>query len=325
MGKNAIVSWNAKKNEFIKRDLLFFDNLYYDTQIHNLRFTLLSNITRTMSYDPPILKKIQANVDYLTSKGILKEFQLSKIKTSKEKVYFNNNIDFENALKSVREYDNVHTKFIEEYEQVISGLKKNYTKHYLDFINLSSKFEQVAEYHSRVSSCILAQKDSANSFIPICDEDTFSGLSQEKEHSIIYITISHFPVPNENYSIQDVIDFRNDSDNRRRYLGLINWLNGVVNSSMNINQINEQLEYFTVEFEHKMKLAKESYNYGKLMIVATLPLSIAEHLLKLEWSKIPQSIIQIRQNKLKLLMAEGSATGKEIAYIHFANEKFKIS
>ncbi|WP_375558663.1 hypothetical protein ACE193_12995 [Bernardetia sp. OM2101] len=321
MSKYAVINWNAEKLKSVKRDILFFENVYYDSFFFKLRIDLMINVAKLMKHEPVIIDEIQANIDFLEQQEILKKFDMREIKEGKVKLTQFSEEEHRRTLQAVTDYDKVHTNFLNKYNEVVNLLQKNYNSGFLKFINLLEDFEQVAKYHSRVSSLLLSKINVNNTFTSVLE--SVDDFQEGKESTTIQIIVSKFPIPNNNFSLQDILDFKNDSDNKRRYLGLVNWINEISKSNLSVEEIKDKLEYLTLEFENKMKLEKIDYNIGTVETIITLPLEIVENILKLNWSKIPKSILQIKRNKVKLLLGESGAFGREIAYISKVNEKFK--
>ena len=321
MSRKGLLKWNASQLESIKRDLLFFEELYYDPYLLRLQTKLLKNTSKLLNYSNKIVDEIYANVDFLESKQILKKFELNDFKKGKLKLEKLSDFETNELLTTIKNYEFVHSSFLNKYNETVKLISSDYNKGFLEYINLLTDFDEFSDHHVRLSS-VLLRKSTANILaIPLIHN--LNEIKEAKKTQVIRLTISNLPIPDNVVSLDEILDFRRDSDNKRRYLGLINWINRISTTSLNLNEIEDELEFYTLEFENRMKIEKQKYKLSSIELILTVPLEIAENLIKINWSKIPKTIINIRKNKLDLMIGETKYLGKEMAYIVKSNEKFK--
>lgn len=319
MGKQAVIKWNAEQLVSIKRDLLLFDTFYYDPYLLTLQIDLLKNVSNLVKNDSSITDEIQTSVDYFSSKGLLKEFSLQEFKEGKIKLLKIDNEGLEKIIKAVKAYDIVHKTFLDNYNRAVDLLQKDYRSGFLKYISLLNDFRVFADYHVRLTSILVEKSRSGMSITPIieCTDKIEGG----KETEVLHLVIKNLPIPDELIPYDEIIDFK--SQNERKYYGLIQWINKVSKSEFDINEIEDELKFYTLEFEETLKLERAKYRLTNLEIILSLPLEIVENLVKLKWSQIPKTLISIKKSKIDLMLAESKLPGKEMAYISAAKKKFQ--
>ena len=321
MSKQAVIKWNAEKLKSIKRDMLLFNSLYYDPYLLELQIKLLENVSGLFDFNPEIIDEIYTNVEYLKEVGALNEFKLNEFKKDNLKIKSINQNEVSNIIKTVKIYESAHNEFLKKYEQVVRILKKDTNQGLLKYTCLLEDFSRFSDCHVRLTSIILRNTNPDISLTPIIKN--LEDIKESKETEVLRVIFKNLPIPDDMTPLDEVLSFRSDEDNHRRYLGLINWVNKISKSNLSIHEIEDELNYYTIEFEHRMKLEKSKYRLTNLEVLASLPLEIVESIIKLNWSKIPKTICHIQKNKVNLLLAETKAPGKEVAYITFSNERFE--
>lgn len=319
-GKTAIIAWNSVTLRNIKREILFFDHLYYDPYLDLLYEKLLKSVGELVNTETKILNDICEAQSILKNKKILNVFEFDKFKTNPSNFVGITNQQKKSLLKTVNEYDYFHNSFMETYENAVELLEKDFRQGFLNFINLPNEFDKFSDAHLRLSKAFLEIKNN-KTIIPLVNDFTF--IKEEKKTSIVRLVINEIPTPDETFTFNDVLDFRNDNDNRRRYLGLLTWINKISKENLNIEEISEEYFYLMSEFENEFRTKKIHKELNTLEIFLKIPFEIAENLVKINWSKIPGLFIELKRNSLTTYESEFNLPGKELAYIFKAKEKFK--
>jgi len=320
MSKIAVIKWNAEKLKTFKRDLLLFDSFYYDPFLLTMHTKLLENVAKVFGMPKSIVDELNSNVEYLANIGILKEFHLNKFIKGDKKINITNKSEYKTFLKEGKNYLSAHKAFLDKYNKDVEIIKKDNSKKFFVSSGWFNDFSIFADYHVRLTSTILSASKPNLSVSPIVDN--YENFEFGKERQVLRLVINNLPVPADALPFDEVLDFKKDTDNHRRYLGLINWINKICRSDLPLNEIKDQLNYFTLEFENRLKLERQKYRLANLEVIVSLPFEIAEKVVKLEWGKIPKSLFQLKQNKVNLMIGETKAPGRESAYIIYANEKF---
>ncbi|MCK0109537.1 hypothetical protein MWU58_09545 [Flavobacteriaceae bacterium S0825] len=331
MRRNGLIYWNYNKIQTIKRDLLFFEHLVYDIDfyknyINNLNFS--NNIVGNNALKSHI-DELKSTIYFLEDQDLLSSFNRKEIITSLESIKQEHPI----ISKSVEDFFNNMSKLLDSQQEALGVKLKllNIVKDYpqnkgkidtQDIIRMSLdgiNFDNVSRHLSSYMSAL----NFNETYTPITNSFTSIESKNNVEEQIYKLVISNIPTPKTNIPFQEIIDFRNDSDNIIRYNRLIHWIKNISKSGLKINEVKDELEYLTLDFENHMKLHKQDYELTDLEVFVFLPLEFAEKIIKMQWSKLPDTIFKIKKNKVKLLIEESNAPGREMAYIIKTNEKFK--
>jgi hypothetical protein len=147
------------------------------------------------------------------------------------------------------------------------------------------------------------------------------GITQPKRSTILSLALDQMPYPSETTSWEQIIEFRNDEDTKRKLLALRVGLLDLASDDESAHETVLRLQHALNEYETHMKVARMKADMGKfeaifqsvvsLGLSALNPISIAK--LPLTW----------RSQQIGLLEAELSAPGREFAIISKARQTFK--
>lgn len=144
-----------------------------------------------------------------------------------------------------------------------------------------------------------------------------------KKHDVTFFLFNKIPVMDTNASWEEIIEYKSDKDVQRKYFALINWVNEVASSSLNISEIKDKFEYLYREYEYQLDLHKKKKSTTTFQVILNSPLEAAENLVKLNFGKILNPFFNISKGKMDLLEAETKITGRELGYIFDVNKKFR--
>lgn len=329
MARIGIINWSPKKFDSIKRDLLFFDRLYFledEFQFHKAMTTAKYRSGRIKN-PKHYFNELDSTIKFLKSKKVLESIdeQLFIQEHSKDS---NNNFQQSIYYDNYQSYLDIVKKESANFKESLRPFFRNIriTQDYnkIDFNLLRD--HDYADITNFISMRALSSKmnliQSKDTFIPIIDGPLISNNSSNNKVEIIKLVLKNIPVPSSIIPFDEILDFRKDKDNNRRYMGLTNWINDIAKASLNISELQEKLEYMTTEFEAYMQTQKYEYELNDLEVILKLPLEIIKQIYSGEWGKLVNTILNIKKDKMKLLASEMTAPSKEIAYIIKANEKF---
>ncbi len=148
-------------------------------------------------------------------------------------------------------------------------------------------------------------------------------LPNSEKASVAQIVIKKLPLPNNETPWEQIIDYRNDSENQKSLLSLRRWIRKISTENLPPAEIEEEIEWLTNEFQSHMKIHKMKANTEALEIIIKTPLETIENLLKLNFSKISDPLFAIKKRQINLMEAELNAPGREMAYIIKASDTFQ--
>lgn len=148
-------------------------------------------------------------------------------------------------------------------------------------------------------------------------------VPNSRKADVAQIVINRLPLPNNETSWEQIIDYRNDPENQNNLLGLRHWIRKISKEELSKAEIEDEIEWRINEFQNHMKLHKMKANTETLEAVVKAPLEIIENLIKLKFSKIPEPFFALKKRQINLLEAELNAPSKEISYIIKTREAFQ--
>jgi hypothetical protein len=137
------------------------------------------------------------------------------------------------------------------------------------------------------------------------------------------IVLEALPVPDENVEWERVLEFRRDPDTRHSLLALRNWIRNVTGEGKKPSELREELEFLIAEYAQFMRLHKMKTQLATLKAVVSIPADILEHVLRLRFGSVVQTLFKVREVQIAGWEAEASAPGREVSYIVKTRETFR--
>ena len=185
--------------------------------------------------------------------------------------------------------------------------------------------KQLTEDLTIRSLASIYHKDLAADVVPICNSllSKFTPAGQQSGsaiQSVLQIAIQAFPVPSEDSSWEDILDFK--AEQRGKQWGFRRFLNSLSTKQLTEAEVRDEIEWALNEYTDAMNLhhMKTSSSFMDVFIIA--PLEIIENLVKFKWSEIAKGALSIKKRKIELLEAEANAKGRECAYVFEARKRF---
>ncbi|MDP2778327.1 MAG: hypothetical protein Q8O48_11865, partial [Anaerolineales bacterium] len=95
-----------------------------------------------------------------------------------------------------------------------------------------------------------------------------------QKSSVAQIVISKLPLPNNGTPWEQIIDYRNDSENQKNLLNLRRWIRKISTEDLALPEIEEELEWLMNEFQSHMNLHKMKANTETLEVMVKAPLEV---------------------------------------------------
>jgi len=148
-------------------------------------------------------------------------------------------------------------------------------------------------------------------------------LPNTRKHDIAQLVIRDLPLPDSSTEWEQIIEYRENPDNRKALLDLRRWIRRISTEDISPVECAQELEWLESEFQTHMRLHKLKADTGTLEVVVKAPLEILENLVNLKFSKIVDPLFAIKKRRISLMEAELNAPGREIAYLVKAKQSFK--
>jgi hypothetical protein len=160
--------------------------------------------------------------------------------------------------------------------------------------------------------------------VPICKYPLPAYLaapdSRDNLIDVLCVAVQALPVPDEKCAWVDIIDFRNEMQDKR--WGFRRFLHSLATKKMSSTEVRDEIEWLTDQYSKAMKIHKIKASQSFVDVFVISPLEIIENLVKFDWSKIARGVLSIRKRKIELQEAEMKAPGRECAYVFDARIRF---
>jgi hypothetical protein len=150
---------------------------------------------------------------------------------------------------------------------------------------------------------------------------------QTDKDMVLQIVLNQFPIPDDVTPWEHIDEFRSDPDSRGKFLALKNWINEVARMELPSNEVEDKLKSAMFEYEQQLKEHRINFKWDVLKtIVYSQAFTGGGYLTG--WGKLGAAIgvvkplFTIRQEHMKLVAAERTAPGREVAYIIKSRETF---
>lgn len=143
-----------------------------------------------------------------------------------------------------------------------------------------------------------------------------------KMAAVIRVTLAALPVPNDDTPWEQIIDFRQNDEARLSLRRLRHWMRSAATENMSEATLADELQLMLDNYAEHMRLHRMKYHHGVLETIVTAGAEIAESILKLKFATLAHQCFSVKADRIKLLEAEMSAPGREVAYIATAHEQF---
>lgn len=143
--------------------------------------------------------------------------------------------------------------------------------------------------------------------------------AKNKKQEVVAFLLQKFPVPNENTSWEQFLDFKKDPDVKSNYLALIQWINTAAAANRPVHEIEDEYNYLYDQYSRSVRLHRLKINVTIWEILVHAGMDL---LTTLGATGIVKNLFAYRKEKIALLESELQLPGREIAYIHKANQAF---
>lgn len=303
---NLDVWYFMDESDSIKRDLLLFDKILFETG----EISLIEKILGPLPYGKELLRYKLKEIDHLEKKGLIEYFDIKSINAPKEifgdeEVKYNLNKRQDSYLK-------------------ISGMQeRNKDKNMLDVYTEFMELDRTgAQYGARYKSIIANKIDSKNEYIPIIKNLDNSNPEDWKvsKENVVHIVLKKIPVISKETSIDQVLEFKENSDIKTRYYELRDFITNISKSNLSLKEIEDKIEYLQDQYSQSLNFHKLKYDISVLEIFCVTAATVIENISTLKFSKAVKTIFELNKKEILLIEAEKQFKGREISYIYKLGE-----
>jgi hypothetical protein len=301
MEKNGVYSFLSFK---IERDLnlkskaLFFDKIFIDS-------TTVSNLKKT----------IQNNKD-------VRDFNLEQAKQNISELEFLLDVGFLDTfgMPDSLSYTKGDKKLLKKFKEGTEIIKFHIDQGKLDCRALY-EIEGISLYLGDLLtkfSIDNLKRSGINHLYPIFDTGYFEG--EQHKHDVLHFILRKLPVPHEDTSWEQIVDFRKDKDSKSKYFALVHWVNSVARSERPLIEIEDEYNYLYDQYIKHLKLHRIKTSMSTMEIIVNAGI---DALASLDVTGVLKNLFSYKKTRISLLEDELKLPGQEIAFIHKSNERFK--
>lgn len=289
----------------LKRDAILFDRL----AIPNLHLLTRNDAPNT---------NLTVELEYLSEKGIVFEpsIQISPFPQENAPDPDVMGEEYRRCLKA------------EEYwfEEMMNSDRPRMP--YIDYTNPEEGDEIVRnlqatlalQYHTRRVAAYLREVERVDAH-PVYCESLPHRYERGPLADVVQITLNSVPGPKETTPWEQILEFREDSDSRHKFLALRNWMSQVGKGQLTHTEISQQIEYLLSEYSRHIDYHKIKTTPGILRTLVLRSAEAAENIVKLNFGKVASNIFFLHETRMALMEAEATAPGRELAYLYKARRE----
>jgi hypothetical protein len=314
MNKTAVISISYQdliNPLFFKKNLLLFDKLVVVKETLEIARQLVDLRYRSKSFDDTNYLFNNQIIDSLEREGLLEFAKVNEPLSVDLKKY---------AGKSEEELDAVAV----ELKKITSEAKKLHDEIRL-LVEKKSLVDIIPDLATTFPSNFVRLISIQLNFkgfeaYPLFHKET-SYENMGKKEAVLKFVLKQLPDPDDNISLDNLLEFRKDPDTLAKYYALIKWVNEVAKKDFNIHEIQDEYRYLYHQYRQHFKIHNIKSKQVILEIFVTG--AIDAFCGQLSVGNVSTSLFNLWKHHLNLLEAETNFAGREIAYIHKTEKAFQ--
>jgi hypothetical protein len=140
--------------------------------------------------------------------------------------------------------------------------------------------------------------------------------------NVVEVILRAIPCTRADVPIEQILDFRADEEARTKLRRLRFWMRKLAREKAQEREIVEELEELLFEYEEQMKIHRLKYEMNTWRVLLSTTAEVIESLARLRLKSAIDALFAVKEHRIKLLEAEASTIGKEVAYIWSAKIQF---
>lgn len=161
--------------------------------------------------------------------------------------------------------------------------------------------------------------------VPVLQAYSAEAWRATTKADVAHLVLNEIPQPSEDTPWEEVMAFREEEQIALKHSRLKNWINDVARLRLPIHELQEKYQQLVYEYQMALKIAKIKFEKATMHVIVSTTAEVIEDLVKVKWKKLTDIPFEIRKEAAELLEAEHTATGREVAYILKAQERFNGS
>jgi len=165
---------------------------------------------------------------------------------------------------------------------------------------------------TRLSASQLRNREHLDAYTVVPSEH--SSLDNDDQdtanHDVVKIVLPAFPVPDEDVTWQQILEYRNGPDPQNKFRVVKNWISDVARGSFTPDEAEEKLQHILDQYRRRLELhqIKTTITTLEAFVITTVDVlngfRPSEH-----------TLFSLTHRKLALLQGESTSAGSEVAYV----------
>ncbi|HSE21063.1 MAG TPA: hypothetical protein VLB68_05375, partial [Pyrinomonadaceae bacterium] len=147
----------------------------------------------------------------------------------------------------------------------------------------------------------------------------FSSLDLDEahpdQHDVVKIVINALPVPDQQVTWEQIVEYRSDPNSLNRFIDLRNWISEMARGKLTPLEVEEKLEPVLNRFHKQMEIHRIKTEPMRLEAFVVTSANVIQSLFRYGGRTTPKGLCSIEHRKLSLLEGESTSEGSEVAFV----------
>jgi hypothetical protein len=165
---------------------------------------------------------------------------------------------------------------------------------------------------TRLSTSHLRTRENLDAYTVVPSEH--SSLDNDDQdtanHDVVKIVLPTFPVPDEDVTWQQILEYRNGPDPQNKFRVVKNWISEVARGSFTPDEAEEKLEHLLNQYRRRLELHQMKTSTTTLEAFVVTTQDVLDRFRSGE-----RALFSLTHRKLALLQGESTSAGSEVAYV----------
>lgn len=150
--------------------------------------------------------------------------------------------------------------------------------------------------------------------IPSEDSSLDDDDQRPNKHDVLKIAVV-VPVPDQQASWQQIIEYRNDSDSQERFFELKEWMSDISRGAIAEAEAQQKLEFLLDQYRRVLQRHEIQINWTKLEAFLVTSADDAQRFTPFQKNQSASPLFSVEPRKLALLETESTLAGSIVAFV----------
>jgi len=217
-------------------------------------------------------------------------------------------LNVEEIMATGGDEEQVKRKFAETNETLASSVASGL----IDPFKLLEMAKRVNTNLTRLSASHLRNREHLDAYTVVPSEH--SSLDHDdpdpENYDVVKIVLPAFPVPDDDVTWQQVLEYRNGPDPQNKFRIVKNWISDVARGSLTPDEAEEKLQHLLNQYRKRLELHQIKTTTTTLEAFVVTTTDVLDSFRPGE-----HALFSTEHRKLALLPGESASAGSEVAYV----------